>query len=67
MDNDPRHRLAHWLRENGRSGAWLARQVGCSPSMVSALKRADRRVTPGLRLAAEIERVTGIPAMAWVA
>lgn len=57
--------IKQWLKENGRSAAWLATQVGCRQPWLSTVANGNGRPSP--ILASAIERVTGIPASAWVA
>ncbi len=52
-------RLKKWLDEQKCSQAWLAEQLGVTPSMVSQLLSGDR--SPSLKIAARIEDLTGIP------
>ena len=52
-----------WLDERGLRAQTLARRVHCRPETLS---RAMHGREPSLRLAVEIERVTGIRASLWL-
>ena len=54
-----------WLRANGRTSDWLAKQCGTTAKWLSAVGNGTR--PPSSILAASLERVTdgGIPASVW--
>lgn len=58
-------RLVEWMEENGHDGASAAELFEVVPTYVSMLRKG--RVTPSLKLAARIEKVTGIECSAWMA
>ena len=55
--------ITNWLRDNGRTSAWLADQLGCTRAHLSAI--GTGRGKPSPIIAKSLERVTGIPASAW--
>lgn len=55
--------IAAWLKENGRTTEWLAKQVGTKPGWLSSV--GNRKRPPSSILAASLERITGIPASVW--
>lgn len=59
-------RLTRWLEENEVSLSSFAKTVECSKSAAGALKLGT--MTPGLKLAARIEKATNgeVPAVSWV-
>jgi transcriptional regulator with XRE-family HTH domain len=58
--------LRDWLYENDKSQEWLAKQIGAFQTSVSRWCRGAS--TPrSLEHAIALERVTGIPAKAWLA
>lgn len=61
----PEQRLREWRKATGTSQPKLARAIGFHQCMICAVERGQR--TPGLKLAAALERVTGIKAVDWVA
>lgn len=58
-------KLDRWLAQHDRSAAWLARQAGCSASMIGAIRRSE--ALPSVKIAAGIERATdgAVPILAW--
>lgn len=56
--------IADWLKAQGRTSDWLAKEVGCSANWLSSVGTGNK--TPSPILVASLERVTGIPASAWV-
>jgi transcriptional regulator with XRE-family HTH domain len=60
-----RVRLAEWLGRARVSYREIARQLGVHHTTINQILTGRR--TPGLALAAHIERITGIPAASWVA
>jgi transcriptional regulator with XRE-family HTH domain len=59
-------RLRQFRTDRGWKMAELAAHVGCSESWISQLE-SEKAVAPGLKLALDIERVTGITAKSWPA
>lgn len=65
MANIPAHRrLAAWLELNEKKQRDVARSLRVSEGQMSLLVSGQRR--PSLVLATRIEKLTGIPASAWV-
>lgn len=60
----PNERLGEYRKSRQLFLEDLAKSIGCAPSTLSALIIGTRR--PGLRLALQIEHVTGIEAADWV-
>jgi transcriptional regulator with XRE-family HTH domain len=61
--HDPVAALREWLYQKRETQTWLAEQLGISGSFLSDLLHGKR--VPSLRLAARIEKLTGIPAIAF--
>lgn len=57
-------RLAEYLKQHNLSGQAAAKIFNCVPSYISMLVAG--KATPGLELAARIQRITGIECMTWV-
>lgn len=64
---NPRLALRRWREQERCSGASLAAELGCSRGFIYELEQnySGKDTVPGLALAREIERVTGIPAREW--
>jgi transcriptional regulator with XRE-family HTH domain len=58
------HPLAFWRRTNDRSLQSLASEVGCTQSFLSEVENGNR--TPSLKMAARLNRATGVPIEAFV-
>ncbi|GJD59817.1 helix-turn-helix domain-containing protein [Methylobacterium dankookense] len=50
-------RLSDWLKQNGKTVAWLAEQVGRDRSFLTRVKNGEAK--PSVDVAAAIQRVTG--------
>lgn len=53
---DPKDRLNRWIVRTGTNQSALAREIGCSPALVSAIILGKR--VPNLHVAHAIERLT---------
>jgi len=51
-------KLTAWRRQNGKTQAWLADQLGCSQSYVSQIERAANPTVPRKDIAMAIFAVT---------
>ena len=60
-----RERFSIEIASRDWSNADAARKLDCAPSYITGMKNGQ--VTPGLALAARIEKVLGIPCAEWVA
>lgn len=60
------HELRSWFARNGRGlcDREMAQRLGCSVGHMHNV--ATGRFAPSLRLAAAIERETGVPARSWL-
>lgn len=56
---EPQPLLQAWIEANGKSQAWLAREIGKSQSMVNKICRLQRTVS--LPVAEQIAKLTGLP------
>lgn len=61
---DKKHPLAFWRRTNERSLQSLASEIGCTQSFLSEVENGNR--TPSLKMAARLNRATGVPIEAFV-
>lgn len=57
-------RLVEWMEQEGHDGASAAELFGVVSTYVSMLRKG--RVTPSLKLATRIEKLTGIECSAWM-
>lgn len=60
----PRERLRAYRKRNGLTVEALSELLGCSRSFLWAIFSGERK--PGLEIAFQIERLTGIDARDWV-
>jgi hypothetical protein len=58
-------RLVEWMENNGHDGPSAAELFEVVPTYISMLRNG--RVTPSLKLATRIEKLTGIECSAWMA
>lgn len=57
------HRFRAWITETKQTHAQIAAQLHCAKSYIAMLSTGA--APPSLRLAARIERLVGIPCIAW--
>lgn len=65
----PGEELAQWRKAQGLTQEAAAERLGISQEFLSQLENCDskeRRKTPGLKLAAIIERIAGVRATSWI-